>query len=313
MSDNRRYYDRLATPPSWELKTIQAGRLKGKSDINPQWRIDAMTEVFGPCGVGWKVEPVERWTVDLPDGQIMAFQEVRLYVREDGEWSEPIYGTGGNMLYEQERNGMHANDEAFKMATTDALGTAMKFLGVAADVYAGQMDGSKYSRESGPVASTAAPQSSSQRETKGVADMRVTWGKGDPDKGREPSKWHGMTFQEVWDSGPEGHSYLHWVAEKSTLNATSKTAARQFLDMAQDKPQDKAPAMATIDQIAECRLAVESAGADLTAYGKELRAVEEEYGGVPVAWVEAVKEKMAKRKLADVDFAQQGGFDDLEG
>ena len=38
------------------------------------------------------------------------------------------------------------NDEALKMATTDALSVAMKQLGVAADVYMNNMDGSKYQK-----------------------------------------------------------------------------------------------------------------------------------------------------------------------
>ena len=36
------------------------------------------------------------------------------------------------------------NDEGYKMAITDALGTAMKVIGVAADIYRGNFDGSKY-------------------------------------------------------------------------------------------------------------------------------------------------------------------------
>ena len=43
-----------------------------------------------------------------------------------------------------EVRGLHNNDECYKMAVTDALGTAMKLLGVGADIYAGLWDGSKY-------------------------------------------------------------------------------------------------------------------------------------------------------------------------
>jgi len=41
------------------------------------------------------------------------------------------------------------------MATTDALGTAMKMLGVAAEVYLGNWDGSKYVNQPEPRTSTA--------------------------------------------------------------------------------------------------------------------------------------------------------------
>ena len=57
--DNLRFYEQLRNVPQGALKPIQAGRLKGKSDINPVWRIQAMTSVFGPCGIGWKYEIVK--------------------------------------------------------------------------------------------------------------------------------------------------------------------------------------------------------------------------------------------------------------
>lgn len=145
--DKLSWWEALATPDDGALKKIQAGRLKGKSDINPQWRYLAMTRLFGPCGVGWKFEIVRQWTEPGADGEVLAFVNVNVYVRThyEGAWSDPIPGTGGNTLVVKERSGMHNNDEAFKMATTDALGTAMKMLGVAAEVYMGGFD-SKYDR-----------------------------------------------------------------------------------------------------------------------------------------------------------------------
>lgn len=147
--NNLEVWNKLKQPPPSALKPIMAGRLKGKSDINPQWRYQALTEQFGPCGIGWKFEVVKLWTEPASDGQVFAFAEVRLYVTADpvdsrGAWSEAIPGIGGSLLLQKESGGIHANDEAYKMAVTDALGTAMKMLGVAADVYAGLWDGTKY-------------------------------------------------------------------------------------------------------------------------------------------------------------------------
>lgn len=48
-------YTTLATPPTDALKTIQAGNLRGKSDINPQWKIEAITAQFGLCGIGMEI------------------------------------------------------------------------------------------------------------------------------------------------------------------------------------------------------------------------------------------------------------------
>ena len=144
MEKNKRYWDMLKSPPATALKTISAGRLKGKSDINPQWRYEAMTEVFGPCGLGWKYAIEKIWTEPASDGQVFVFAQVSVQIKTDEDWSDPIQGTGGSMLIQKETAGLHSNDEGCKMAITDAIGTALKMLGVAADVYAGKWDGSKY-------------------------------------------------------------------------------------------------------------------------------------------------------------------------
>jgi hypothetical protein len=142
--ENLSIWNAVKQPPTGALRQIQAGRLKGKSDINPQWRYKTMTEQFGPCGVGWKFDIVKTWTEPGPDNQVISCAQINLYIKVDGQWSEPIPGVGGHMLVVKESAGLHANDEGFKMAITDALGTAMKMLGVGADVYAGLWDGTKY-------------------------------------------------------------------------------------------------------------------------------------------------------------------------
>jgi len=132
-------------PPDWALRTIKSGRLKGKSDINPIFRYKALTERFGPCGLGWKYTIDNKWTDPGPDSQVFVNIEISLFVKFDGEWSEPIKAIGGSMLIKQEQRGPHANDEGYKMALTDALSVGCKMLGIAADVYAGLFDGSKHS------------------------------------------------------------------------------------------------------------------------------------------------------------------------
>lgn len=141
---NLQRWNKMKQPPASALKQIQAGRLKGKSDINPQWRYQIMTEIYGECGVGWKFTVDKLWTEIGMDGVVFAFALVSVFTCDNKIWSSPIQGVGGSKLIEKESNGMHNNDEAFKMATTDALSVALKFLGVASDVYMGLWDGSKY-------------------------------------------------------------------------------------------------------------------------------------------------------------------------
>lgn len=137
-------YESLSRPPKDALRQIEAGKLKGKTDINPQWRYKAMTEKFGLVGCGWKYEVQKLWTEQGAGNEKLAFGQVAVFVKDGDNWSEPIVGIGGSKLVQLEKGAAVSNDEGYKMAVTDAFSTALKMLGVAADIYAGRWDGSKY-------------------------------------------------------------------------------------------------------------------------------------------------------------------------
>lgn len=132
---NMDIYDIVRQPPKEAIKEIQAGRLKGKSDINPMWRIKMLTELFGFCGVGWKYVITKQWTETGANGEISAFCNIDLFIKVDDKWSEAIPGTGGSSYVANERSGAYTSDECYKMALTDAISVACKALGFAADVY----------------------------------------------------------------------------------------------------------------------------------------------------------------------------------
>ena len=132
--DNMVIYENHRRVPEEALKPITAGRLKGMSDINPMWRIKALTEEFGPCGIGWYYTVDKQW-LEPCGNETVAFVNISLYVKVNGEWSMPIFGNGGSKLIAQERNGAFVSDEVYKMCVTDAIGVAAKQLGIAADVY----------------------------------------------------------------------------------------------------------------------------------------------------------------------------------
>lgn len=127
-------YNKLKVVPAEAIKPIQNGRLKGKSDINPMWRIKTMTEHFGVCGIGWKYVITKQWTETFGT-ETKAYCNIDLFVKVDGLWSDAIQGTGGSSEVTMERNGSYVSDECYKMALTDALSVAMKALGVGADIY----------------------------------------------------------------------------------------------------------------------------------------------------------------------------------
>lgn len=150
--DAKEIYKSLSQPPASALRQIMAGDLKGKTDINPQWRYEAMTNTFGLVGLGWKYEIQKLWTEPGANGETLAFAQVAVFVRDPDskEWSDAIVGIGGSKLVNKFTNGPKSNDEGYKMAVTDAFSTSLKMLGVAADIYAGRWDGSKYSNNPEP-------------------------------------------------------------------------------------------------------------------------------------------------------------------
>lgn len=138
--ENLTIYEAFRKVPDEAKKEIKGGKLKGFTDINPMWRIKALTERFGPAGIGWYIDNVEKW---VENGIVdkVCFVKINLYIKVDGEWSKPIVGVGGSRLesYVNGKNGAEGyydlNDEAYKMAYTDAISIACKALGMAADIY----------------------------------------------------------------------------------------------------------------------------------------------------------------------------------
>lgn len=144
-------FDKYARVPESAKKKITGGRLNGMTDINPMWRILCLSEEYGEVGFGWYVEVIEHWTEPQETGEIAMFVRLHLYVKRDGEWSKPIEGCGGSMLVANQKAGKYTDDEAYKKAETDALGTACKKLGIGAAVYWQGYADSKYEQKKEPV------------------------------------------------------------------------------------------------------------------------------------------------------------------
>lgn len=152
--ENLAIYNAVRSVPDSAKRQIGAGRLKGKTDINPMWRLKTLTEQFGPCGIGWKYVITDKRLEQGANGEVAAFLDIDLFVKEDGVWSDAIPGTGGSAFVAKEKNGPYTSDECFKMALTDAISVACKALGFGADVY-WEADRSKYdkpeSKQEAPV------------------------------------------------------------------------------------------------------------------------------------------------------------------
>jgi len=144
--NNLELYNKIRVVPKEARREIQAGRLRGKTDINPMWRLKVLTEQFGICGFGWKYVITRQWTEHGGNGEISAFVNIDLFIKVDGVWSEAIQGTGGSSFVANEKNGLYTSDECYKMALTDAISVACKALGMGADVYYDK-DATKYTAD----------------------------------------------------------------------------------------------------------------------------------------------------------------------
>lgn len=142
MADNLRIYNAGREVPPEAQKEFNNGSFSG-TDINPMWRIKKLTELFGPCGIGWYYEVLSE-RCEEHDSTTIAVVDLNLYIKQDGEWSKPIYGTGGNQIVKATKSGTRVSDEGYKMALTDALSVACKALGIGADIYFSK-DRTKYS------------------------------------------------------------------------------------------------------------------------------------------------------------------------
>ena len=136
-------YERVRSVPESAKRKIEAGRLKGFTDINPMWRIKKLIEEFGEVGVGWYTKIEQTWVDEGANGEKTANIIISLFTVTDGTPSAPIIGIGGSYLISKEKNGLYTDDECWKKAYTDALSVACKAIGIGADVYY-EKDSSKY-------------------------------------------------------------------------------------------------------------------------------------------------------------------------
>lgn len=197
LNHNLRFYSRGCEVPQDALKRINAGRLKGMSDVNPMWRMKRMTEIFGPCGIGWKYTIDRQW-VEAYGEEVKCFCNVSLYVRdpETKEWSDAIPGNGGSAIVSKEKNGPYVNDEGYKMALTDALSIAMKPLGIGGNIWYGEK--ATGHNESKYEAYTQEQQTSQEQQVRGTTALAYTGEQLKQALSDLNASTTEQQFQEVW-------------------------------------------------------------------------------------------------------------------
>jgi len=178
------------TPPNACKDFTRAGGFSG-TNINAMYRIKKLTEVFGPVGIGWYTTNHKYTIHPCPaTGEAAVMCELYLVVRDPmtGEWSQPVFGVGGNLLFMLRKGQIVLNDEGYKMAYTDAIGVACKAFGFSADIY-WSADKTKYDLD------MESPKVTSLKEA--VERMRAIGDKAKAEKGTKEAKEE--TFEEFMD------------------------------------------------------------------------------------------------------------------
>ena len=201
-SDNLHIYKQVRSVPEDAQKPFESSWGKTLTEINGMWRIQKLTELFGPCGEGWFTEVTRQERVDFPNGEVCVFTDINLYLKDTktGRWSKPIRGTGGNRLVLKNADGLFIDDEAYKKAYTDALGIACKALGFGADIYWGRND-SKYDSGTATTASPSAKEVEKKPETVAA-----------PQKTETAENVKGLP--ELSPSHPRWDAFISWAAKK---------------------------------------------------------------------------------------------------
>lgn len=152
-TDTMAIWDKLKTTDPKHTKAFtRAGGFSGTA-IKPVYVDEKMTRLFGPVGIGWGTSKPE-FDVRLTEtGVSLVFCTVYCWYVINGVRSQPVYGCGGDVLM---KHGKNPHDDAFKAAFTDAVGNALKYLGMSADVHMGQFEDSKYVEQASNAADDAA-------------------------------------------------------------------------------------------------------------------------------------------------------------
>lgn len=139
--DNMRIWEQVCeTDPKF---TKAVGFRGGFTSIDPQYQKRRMTELFGPCGIGWGGEAT--W-VEVPrdEGNVVVRCTVHVWYRDETDtvrYLTPV--TAKAMACDNGREDLDSDKKCF----TDAFSKSTASLGLNADVFLGQFDDPSYVKQ----------------------------------------------------------------------------------------------------------------------------------------------------------------------
>lgn len=138
MAGNLHLWDRFADIDPKFTKAITGKPYKGTSP-NPHYVIRCLTEMFGPVGVGFGWEVKADGFEPMGD-EVLHWCRIRFW-HGDGPGFD-AYGQTKALM--KTKNGLTLDEDAPKKSLTDAITKAAAQIGVAANIFLGRWDDSRY-------------------------------------------------------------------------------------------------------------------------------------------------------------------------
>lgn len=147
--DNLKLWDSLTMTDPKHVKPITGKQYKGDSP-KPHYVIKRLTEAFGPIGIGWGYNVVDEHISSFAPDEHLHICRIAFWYILDGKKSEPFEQFGQTKIfYSSSKADQKPNfdEDAPKKSLTDALVKCASYIGVAADIFMGQWNDSKYQEE----------------------------------------------------------------------------------------------------------------------------------------------------------------------
>jgi hypothetical protein len=147
--DNKALWKEAFTTDPAAVKPITGKQYSGNSP-KPYWIVERLTDLFGPCGIGWGFaivsERFERFGAgDAEESLHVAI--VRFWYVYDGKRGELEQLGQTKASYTTSKGKFMVDEDAPKKSVTDALVKCASYLGFAGDIFSGRWDDSKYVAE----------------------------------------------------------------------------------------------------------------------------------------------------------------------
>ena len=120
------------------------GKDYGGNSPKPYWIVERLTDVFGPCGIGWGYIIKDERFHAFAESNVLHVARVELWSEYEGKRGSVEQMGQTKAAYVTSRGQFKLDEDAPKKSVTDALVKCASYLGFAGDIFSGRWDDSKY-------------------------------------------------------------------------------------------------------------------------------------------------------------------------